>query len=652
VEQSKEALLSRNEVPVNLWNLGKTMSRNLSLTAIAAAGLLYCAVAFGATSGITFSVTLPNEGGRLAYERADGALISDPAGADGYRDVWRYVVDNNGKRISSVCLTCGNPEMPYHNGNPRYDPFGRGFMFQVENKACPAAALGNAASPGSGSCNDWWYWAAGNQQFYPVSAPLPSYDGRYAQMHGKWSKNGDYFIFGYRIPDGCTDNFGCNFGGSWELQAVEISWANPAPNVYVPSFGTVHVYTPGNWPKHFYQMTGTSPVDNGMILFESNSFNPVNALGDIDVATMSIRASDGTWLTNEQANATVKILSEFNSDGSHSAEWNELAEFVPDGSAIQWMSNRGYPEATSLADLYSDYWRCDPDGSNKRQISFFNTPNYPEYTGQRTIASNYTFLSIYQFYSYIFRASSAPDNIYRLVVPTTSMVVTNAATFFTNPGISPGSLASAFVAGLGGFTATTASTLPWQTKLNGVQITVNGVAAPVYYVGPAANGNPGQINFQVPYNTALGQANLTVTVNDTPVANATASVVEVSPGIFLSNAVSLQGSVLNENNSLNATAVEATRDEALQIFATGGGPVDAPPADGTAASPYSNTRYMPKVYFGSTEVTAFFSGVVGYPGLWQINARVPNAAGISGLVPVYVVQNGVPSNLASVWVKP
>lgn len=623
---------------------------------LASCALLFAAempsplLAGAATSPITANVVLAQQGGRVAWDRGNHALVVDLEGSDGYRDVWRYTVDSSGNATSRTCLTCNRDDMPFHNGNPRMDPFGRGVMFQVENKTCDAAAIGNQGSPGSGVCNDWW-WADANGELHPVSAPLPNYDGRFAQMHGRWSKNADYFMFAYRLPGQCRDVWGCNIGGAWELHAVEIKWLTLSPNVSVPQFGAVHVYSPGKYPNHFYQMTGTSPADNGVVLFESNSLTPVTSLGDIDVATMRVRDSDGNWLSNEEAGRTVTVISEFSGDGAHTAEWNELADFTPDGTEIQWISNHGYLPATGLGDLYSDYWRASPDGSNKRQLSFFNTPGYPEYTGQRTIASNYTFQSVFDFYAYVFRAGLRPDNIYRIrqaAIP--SLVVTNAATFLSSPGVAPGGLGTAFVTGLSGFRSSVAQGIPWQTELAGVQLAVEGTAAPLYYVGPAVAGVPGQINFQVPAATRPGRSEITVTVNGIQAGRGSATIIAASPGVFVSDAGSLQGAVLNQDNAINGASAPARRGEVVQIFGTGAGSLIAPVADGSAASPYSTSASVPDVYFGDTKAVVQFSGVTGYPGVWQVNAYVPASPSISGLVAIEVVQSGIRSNTVSVWV--
>ena len=48
-----------------------------------------------------------------------------------------------------------------------------------------------------------------------------------------------------------------------------------------------------------------------------------------------------------------------------------------------------------------------------------------------------------------------------------------------------------------------------------------------------------------------------------------------------------------------------------------------------------------------------FSGLApGYVGLWQIDARVPDAASIPGLVPVVIVAPwGFASNAVTIWVE-
>jgi uncharacterized protein (TIGR03437 family) len=59
------------------------------------------------------------------------------------------------------------------------------------------------------------------------------------------------------------------------------------------------------------------------------------------------------------------------------------------------------------------------------------------------------------------------------------------------------------------------------------------------------------------------------------------------------------------------------------------------------------------VFISVDEAEVTFSGLSPqFPGLWQVNAAVPDRPYISGQVPVVVTIDGVPSNQVSFWVAP
>ena len=102
--------------------------------------------------------------------------------------------------------------------------------------------------------------------------------------------------------------------------------------------------------------------------------------------------------------------------------------------------------------------------------------------------------------------------------------VVSGASFL--PGLAPGGIATAFLSPLGGVSAlVTAERYPLPMTLSGVSVRVNGTAAPLHAV---ANGGGGaQVNFQVPWTTAAGEA--TVAVNG---AEGKARVAAVAPAVF------------------------------------------------------------------------------------------------------------------------
>jgi uncharacterized protein (TIGR03437 family) len=130
-------------------------------------------------------------------------------------------------------------------------------------------------------------------------------------------------------------------------------------------------------------------------------------------------------------------------------------------------------------------------------------------------------------------------------------------------------------------------------------------------------------------------------------------VLDVSPGIFhVIEDPFKQGGILNENNQYAVQSTPARRNQVIQIFATGqGAALSAVVPDGDVPSGLVRTQETPEVFISVDKAEVIFSGLSPqFPGLWQINARVPDKPYIRGQVPVYVTINGVSSNVVSFWV--
>jgi len=214
--------------------------------------------------------------------------------------------------------------------------------------------------------------------------------------------------------------------------------------------------------------------------------------------------------------------------------------------------------------------------------------------------------------------------------------------------VSPGSLASVF-GDFSGVQPASAPSIPIATTLAGVQVKVNGVAAPLLAVGP------GQINFQVPGATASGAAQIEIAAPGRDLTSGAMQVVSSSPGIFLRDFVSVDrpGAVLRQDGQFTDATVRARRNEVIILYGTGAGELMAPVADGAAApfAPLAETIQKPRVFVGPEEAYVEYSGLApGFVGLWQINARVPDAASIAGQAPVVVIApDGYASNAVTLW---
>jgi uncharacterized protein (TIGR03437 family) len=129
-----------------------------------------------------------------------------------------------------------------------------------------------------------------------------------------------------------------------------------------------------------------------------------------------------------------------------------------------------------------------------------------------------------------------------------------------------------------------------------------------------------------------------------------------SPGLFIKDTTITppRGAVLNEDGvTENKSSAAATRGSVISIYGTGPGALSRTPSDGAApGTPIVNSVSTPQVFIGGVEAAVKFSGLNSLvPGLWQVNAEIPNLPFITGRVPVIVYMDGVDSNEVSIFVQ-
>ncbi len=202
--------------------------------------------------------------------------------------------------------------------------------------------------------------------------------------------------------------------------------------------------------------------------------------------------------------------------------------------------------------------------------------------------------------------------------------------------IAPGSIASVFGTNYANAN-TLASSTPLPDVLSGVSISVNNTPAPLIFVGQF------QANFQIPFETAPGEAAVVVTANGVASLPQTVKVTEVAPGIFITG--TNQAVVLNPDLSVADGGHPAKVGSVVVMYVTGLGALDHPIATGAPASsnPLSNAKVVPTVTIGGANAVVQFAGMTpGFVGLGQINIVIPKLA--NGSYPVVVTQGGQASN--------
>jgi uncharacterized protein (TIGR03437 family) len=220
--------------------------------------------------------------------------------------------------------------------------------------------------------------------------------------------------------------------------------------------------------------------------------------------------------------------------------------------------------------------------------------------------------------------------------------IVNAASFQPGP-VAPGSFIALFGQSLAQ-TAATASTLPLPTTLAGSSLTINGIAAPLYYASPA------QINAQVPFEVAAGPAGAVLTVGGVALPAATFTVQPIAPGLFTYG--SNRALVRNQDGSVNAPDKPAAVGSTISAYGTGQGMLDNPVATGAAApdSPLSKPRAAATATLGGQPADVSFAGLAPrLVGVFQANIQVPRL--VPGDYALVVTIGSVASNSALVSIS-
>ncbi|SRR5579883_345926 len=226
--------------------------------------------------------------------------------------------------------------------------------------------------------------------------------------------------------------------------------------------------------------------------------------------------------------------------------------------------------------------------------------------------------------------------------------VGSAATYA--PPLVPGELATLYGTNLS-LTSGGILSLPVPFTLGGVQVTVGGFAAPVYYASPT------QINFQVPFEAPVsGIAPVVVKLYGNASAPQQVPMAEYAPGLFAyaRTAGVIDPIVVHASDySLVTPANPAKAGENLVLYGTGVGTFDLPPATGAgaSASPAAQTKVTPTVTVGGASAQVLFSGLApGYVGLLQINITLP-AQLPSGTLPMLIQYGTAAAPQVNLYVK-
>jgi uncharacterized protein (TIGR03437 family) len=245
------------------------------------------------------------------------------------------------------------------------------------------------------------------------------------------------------------------------------------------------------------------------------------------------------------------------------------------------------------------------------------------------------------------------------VLPDGSAV--NGASFALHPApVAPGSIVAVFGTNLtdGASAPNTAFGNDGRLLANlaGAQVTVNGVAAPLFY----ATG--GTLGIQIPTELTGTTATIQISVAGQTSATRTINVESAAPGIFTLNSqgtgqgavlLTTTGEIAAPSGSVpGSTARPARPGELVTLYATGLGQVTPAVATGRRPSGLTQTVASATVTIDGLLAEVQFAGLSECcVGLNQVNVRVPANARTGSSVPVVLFISGKRSNTVTMAVE-
>jgi uncharacterized protein (TIGR03437 family) len=266
---------------------------------------------------------------------------------------------------------------------------------------------------------------------------------------------------------------------------------------------------------------------------------------------------------------------------------------------------------------YSDNFPFDSNGLEQNQGSTYAVGGNGQMAIGVGVGSDY-FLSFYVKAP----AMKAPSGTTVFLNP--QGVVNAANSVPITHQVSPGEVITLVGTGIGPSTPVTASA-PFPTGgLGGVQVMINGTAAPVYYASAT------QVAAVVPYSTPADGSLLTIQV---VFNNTQSNAVRVysgpsSPGLFtIPPGGPFDGAITHADGTVVTSANPAKVGETVAMYLTGLGAVSPAVTAGTAApsSPLSQVVQSVSVLIDGVPAKIVFQGLAPtLGGLYQLNVTIPS----------------------------
>ncbi|MBI5294518.1 MAG: hypothetical protein HY869_03505 [Chloroflexi bacterium] len=292
--------------------------------------------------------TLVELGGNVDWS-PDGQWVAyDAPDAENWTQTWLMHSDGSGP----TCLTCGNPAAPtpLHLGNPTWHAAQEWLVVQgVEQsfyERFPSDDLDykqRILNVGVGIGNELWAVSTDGTRFVKLTDTWQESQFAGGILHPHFSHDGRLLAWTQRVS-----NTPKNLGGAWVIKVADFVLENGLPSL--ANLRTLHPWS----GEGMTEVHSFSPND-ASLLYATNG----DGQGEhgYDIYSLDLASGRSTQLTDTRL------------------EWDEHAQYSPNGSCIVWISSRNAGSTSSL--LKTELWLMSADGRGQAQLTYFNDPASP-----------------------------------------------------------------------------------------------------------------------------------------------------------------------------------------------------------------------------------------------------------------------------------
>jgi uncharacterized protein (TIGR03437 family) len=345
---------------------------------------------------------------------------------------------------------------------------------------------------------------------------------------------------------------------------------------------------------------------------------PDGALYIADTGNNRIRkiAVDGTITTVAGSSSQADVL--FGGDGGVATA---ARLYVPEGVAVDGSGN------LYIADIGNHRIRKVSASGIITTIAGVGTGGYSGDGGEASAAQFDSPMAVaLDAAGDVFVADSG-NNAVRMLRPAVAGPVLNAVTNGASNlvgSVAPGEIVVLYGSGMGPSPLVQAqadSSGFFGTALAGTRVLVNDIPAAIIYTSPT------QVSAVIPYDITGSSARVQVEYRGVKLASVNVPIAASAPALFTANSSGTgQVAALNEDSSVNSSALPAKSGSIIQLFGTGEGQTSPRGIDGkTADVPFPAPLLLVRVWIDGKLTTTTYTGAAPYmiAGLIQINAVIP-----------------------------